>query len=112
MPRDSFGPVNCVITVATDDDLSAAISVPNGAGSALVLVPTITSATVSAQVSNDGGTTYATLYNVDETVQGFPTASTGGRYMPLIFFGKVTHMKIATGAGQAADRTFKVSFLI
>ena len=107
---DSNGPFDAIITIATDNDESAALDVPPGSVSCLVEVPTITSATVTLEVSSDG-TNFFELYSVDNTKQGRTSASTGDFFQPFLLFSWVKQLKVKTGAGQAANRTFRVSFL-
>lgn len=107
---DFASPTNAVITIASDDDLSAAVDVPPGSTTCLVEVPALTSAAVTLQVSFDG-TTFLDLYSIENTQQGRTTASTGSFMQPFVFFGWVKQLKVKTGAGQAANRTFKVSFI-
>lgn len=102
------------ITVATDNTTSAAVSIPRGAEYVDIYVPTLTSATVSLLVSADGGTTYDDLFcfsNGTNTVLWSSAAGTGGMYLQspcrISAYNKV---KVLTGAGQAANRSFKLYF--
>ena len=102
------------VTVATDNPLSSAVSIPRGAEWVDIYVPTITSATVSLRVSPDGGTTYDDLFclnNGTNTVLWSSAAGTGGMYLQSpCRISAYNKLKILCGAGQAADRAFKVFF--
>lgn len=98
-------------TIAKDATLSDVVDLGNSFGKLLVLVPTITSATVSVHISNESGGTYYPVQSFDADATGHflhaSTADTGG--IALIFnLGGVQFVKIATGAGQGAARSILV----
>jgi hypothetical protein len=101
-----------VVTVATDNDTSAALALPKNISKVVLYVPTIDSATVSLQVSANSGTTYDDLFcfnNGTNTVLWSTAAGTGGMYVevPCDMY-PYTHLKVQTGAGQTSDRSFVV----
>ncbi len=110
----SDGYATATVTVATDNQTSAAVSIPRGADWFSIYVPTITSSTVSVKVSHDGGTTYDDLFclnNGTNSVLWSSAAGTGGMYLQpppdcrISFYNK---LKVYCGSGQAADRNFVV----
>lgn len=105
---------SAVITVATDNQTSAAVSIPRGAEYVDIYVPTITSSTVSLLVSADGGTTYDDLFcfsNGTNTVLWSSAAGTGGMYLQCpCRISAYNKLKVYCGSGQASNRTFKLYF--
>jgi len=93
---------DAVITIATDDDLSAAVDLGNNYEFMQVILPTLTSSTVLVHVCDTSGGTYTALGN------GVATAATTGAYATTFRIGGYQYIKIATGTGQASNRTIKV----
>jgi hypothetical protein len=98
------------LTAATDNVLSAAVALPSNGKQLAIVIPTITTGTVSLKVSHDG-TTYQDLYiGVGITAPlKWATASGSGAITVVVNgvdIGAFTYLKVATGAEQAANRTF------
>lgn len=105
-----------VITVATDDDLSAVVDLGECAEIVAVVLPTMTSTNITFQ-ANAGvrdGQDALTFYSVvDEG--GNAIALTGGTGSAFIALNESTeqlrglrYVKVGTSAGQAADRTIQL----
>ena len=91
-----------VITIASDDDLTAEVDLEKPYETLIVIIPTLTSSNLTCYVSDSQGGTYVPLGN-SVTVD----AGTGG-YCDVWDIGGNQFIKIKTSAGQAANRTFKV----
>lgn len=102
---------SAVITIATDNTTSAAVSLPRNVSRIALQVPTLDSAAVSLKVSVDG-TTYQDLYcfsNGTNTVKWATAASTGAYNVEVpceLYLWK--YLKVVTGAGQTANRTITI----
>ena len=107
--RMETGWISGIITIATDDDLTPAIDLGTSYDELIVYVPTITSSTVAIHVAQTLAGTYSPLYlcNVDGTEEAVLSGAGTGNFYWKIPFG-FQFLKIATAAGQAANRTFKV----
>ncbi len=93
---------DCVITITSDDDLSAEVDLEKPCDELEVYIPTLTSASLTLYVSETHGGTYSAVGS-SVTV----AAATGG-YFDTWILGGNQHIKIGTSAGQAANRTFRV----
>ncbi len=97
--------------VVTDNTHSAAVTLPKNVTRIGIVVPTLTSAAVNLEVSNDG-TTYYNLYCQDNGTNSilWSTAASTGVYAVVVpcemYLWK--YLKVETGAAQAADRTFTI----
>jgi len=95
--------------VVTDNTLSAAVLLPQGITSLAIVIPTITSATVSLKVSHDG-TTYQNYLGTNNGTNQilWSTAAATGAVTALVpgNIGLWKYVKVLCGAAQAADRTF------
>lgn len=102
---------NATITITSDDDLSAEVDLGRPYDTLLIVIPTITSSTVSVKVAEKSGGTFQDLYitatSDGDDDQPITTAGTGGITW-IVPIGGFQFIKIATGAGQAANRTFRV----
>lgn len=101
-----------VITIATDNTTSAAVSLPKNVSRIGIQVPTIDTATLKLKVSVDGST-YQDLYCWESATgvsQLWTTASgTGGTNHVVpgeMYLWK--YLKVVTSAGQTANRTFTI----
>lgn len=78
----------------------------------LVLVPTITSSTVSVEVAKSSGGTYFPLYRLDDDATGdFADATTAATTTKAVIFniGGAQFIKILCGSAQTTtDKTFYV----
>ncbi len=93
---------NCVITIATDNDLSAAVDLGREYETLLVRIPTIDSANLYCYGCETLGGTYTVLGN-----GVYATAGTGG-FLDVWEIGGFKYIKIGTSAIQTSNRTFKV----
>lgn len=93
---------NAVITIATDDDLSAEVDLGNNYEFMQIILPTLTSCQVSVQVSDTTGGTFVDLGNSQTT-----DTTTGG-YATTFKLGGYQFIKVKTSAAQGANRTIKV----
>ncbi len=91
-----------VITIATDDDLSAAVDLEQNFDFLDIVIPTLTSTTISVYVCPTLDGTYQSLG------EGVTTATTTGAYSTTFKLGGWQFIKIKTSAGQAANRTFNI----
>lgn len=106
-----FNVVDCLIDVATDDDLSEAVPLGGRVVTGIVMPAAWTAANITFQASVDGTTYYA----LEDASTGTPAAvgitspAASKHYAidPAIWYS-VRFLKIATSAGQAADRTIKL----
>ena len=92
----------CVITIATDDDLSAEVDLGKPYETLLVYIPTLTSANLTCYAARTAGGTYAAIGN------GVVVAAGTGGFFDTWDIGGHRHIKIGTSAGQGANRTFYV----
>jgi len=96
------------VTAAATEGPSLAI--PLGMRVCLLEAPSITSATITLEISHDEGTTFVGLYNVDNTQQGRTTAGTGSIAVPFILYGRPTHCRVKLSASSAGATTWQISF--
>ncbi len=94
---------DCVITIATDDDLSAEVDLGRDYEYLQVVMPALTAATVGVQVAEKSAGTFNALGTNSPT-----TVSTSGSKSTVLLLGGYQFIKLATSAGQAANRTFRV----
>jgi hypothetical protein len=106
---------DAVLTYTTDDDLTPEVDLGATFNYLLVLVPTITSSTVTVHVSDVSGGTFYPLHRIVSTgnaasITSYAEATTQAvTSVAVIFFiGAAQFIKIACGTGQAASHTFKV----
>uniref|UniRef100_A0A6M3JXH6 Uncharacterized protein n=1 Tax=viral metagenome TaxID=1070528 RepID=A0A6M3JXH6_9ZZZZ len=102
---------NCTVTIATNDQLSAAVDLGRAYDTLLIVIPTITSSTVNVRVSENAAGTYQDLY-ITATSDGdddkpITTAGTGGITW-VVPIGGFQFIKLYCGSAQAANRTFRV----
>jgi len=95
-------PKNAVITIATDDDLTAAVDLGRPYETLLVYIPTITSADLTCYVSETLAGTYTALGKSVVVAAG-----TGG-FVDIWDIGGFQYIKIGASAAQSANRTFVV----
>ena len=72
----------------------------------LVLIPTITSGTVTVHVTNAAGGTYFPLYALDDDATGdFASATTAATQTKAVVFdvGGAQYVKVVFGAAQVAE---------
>lgn len=93
---------SAVITIATDDDLSAEVDLGLNADYLQIVLPALTSTTVSVYVSLVPGGTFVSLGS------SVATATTTGSYATMFLLGGYQFIKIKTSVGQSANRTFEV----
>jgi hypothetical protein len=93
---------DAVITIATDDDLTAEVSIEKDCDTLVVIIPTLTSSDLTLYAAEVSGGTYYAVGNTATIVAGT------GEFIDVWEVGGLEHFKIGTSAGQAADRTFKV----
>jgi len=100
-----------VITIATDDKVSAEVNLQHGYKKLLVLIPTLTSSAISVSISDRSGGTYYPVHKLksDLSATGLQslTAGTGAVAMAFAING-AQYVKIVAAASQGADRTFIV----
>lgn len=94
--------MNCTITIASDDDLSAEVDLGKPYDELEVYIPTLTSADLTLYVSETAGGTYSPVGS------SVTVAAGTGAYFDTWILGGNQHIKIGTSAGQAANRTFRV----
>lgn len=111
------------IVIATDNDLSGVVDFGRRVNLRWVLVPTLTSATFSfhaATEADDGRSTlltpasltYRAIAGEAGTALTFPSGGAGTGNFLMVFdqegvnFGGFQFWKVATSAGQGADRVF------
>jgi len=94
--------VDATITIATDDDLTAAVDLGADYDTLIVYIPTLTSAELTLYVSE---TLAGTYYAVGNSVT--VAAGTGG-FIDVWILGGARYIKIGTSAAQGANRTFRV----
>ena len=103
---------DAIITVATDDVLTPEVDLERDYQFLEVVIPTITSATVSVQVAEATGGTFQVYNALGITATGHflpaTTAGVGGITTTFPLGGGFRFIKVATGAAQAANRTFRV----
>jgi len=111
--RPKFGVwKNCVITQATDDQLSAEVDLGYDFTHINVLVPTITSAGISARISNKKGGTFYPVYDwidsdADTDILQLTLAETTSKAITLKI-GGARHIKIHSSNAQSGNVTFLV----
>ena len=96
-----------VVTIATSDTVSASIYLKNGVAGAIITPSSLTSTTLSFQVSNND-VDYTALYDTSGSLISYTVAA--NRVIPLSkeIFGAFPYLKIVTGSSEAANRTFIV----
>jgi hypothetical protein len=94
---------SAVITIATDDDLSAEVDLGRDYEYLDIIIPTIDSSNISLYVSRNTG---GTFYQLGDSTSYFE-AATGGR-ADTLNLGGWQYVKIKTSAAQSANRTFTV----
>lgn len=102
---------DALIDISADDDLSAEVDLGANFEFLTVLVPTITSSTVTVHVSDKSGGTFYPIYkHKQEAVADTAQVTTAETTSKSITFriGGVQFIKIACGTGQGTDRTFLV----
>lgn len=95
--------------VVTDNTHSVGIRLPRGITSLTVACPTITSATIALEVSNDGVTyiTHMAYNNGTNVIAAVSAAGTAAKVVEFPGnFGAWRYVRVLAGAEQAADRTF------
>ena len=103
---------DAVLAYATDDDLTPAVDVGGEFEHLLVIIPALSaSATVTVLCSRTVDGTYGTVCTLNPTqaghfVQGSSSGAGGIEVVFDIHFCQF--VKIATSAGQSANRTFQV----
>jgi len=95
---------DATITIATDDDLTPEVDLGRVYNFLNIYAPTLTSTTITIEVSEKSGGTFEPLYSATGVTKA---ASTGGWY-DTFQLGGYRWIKILTGTGQAANRTFRV----
>ena len=98
------------LAYATDDDLTPAVDLEWEYEFLIVLIPTITSSTVTVHGSRDN-TTFFPVYAFDADATGdFAHATTAATtsHAAIFHIGGLRHIKISTGSAQGADRVFYV----
>lgn len=101
-----------LIDISEDDDLSAEVDLGSEFDKLAVLVPTITSSTITVHVAKSSGGTYYPIYKqkqeaVADTAQ-VTTAETTSKAITFQICG-VRYIKISTGSAQTTtDKTFYV----
>lgn len=93
---------NATITIASDDDLTAAVDLGRSYDFMIVHIPTLTSANLTCYGSETLGGTYYALGN------SVTVAAGAGGFADVWKIGGHRYIKIGTSAGQAANRTFRV----
>lgn len=100
---------NVVITIATDDNNSAAHRLTLGRNLIGIVVPVLDATNLSIEVSFDDGTTWIPLYQPDGTP--WSIAATAGNFTMLVdglsCFGGLP-IRFVSSVDQTANRTFKV----
>jgi hypothetical protein len=93
-----------------DDDLTAEIDLGADFEEVLVLMPAITSSTITIHVSNVSGGTFYPMHQLDADATGsYASATTAGTAAKAVIFPcGAQYIKISAGSSQAADRTFYV----
>ena len=98
-------------TIAASGTLSGAVDLGRDYEFLEVILPTITSAVISVNVSDTSGGTYQALVHTSPTAVGHfvpgTTAGTGG-LTALYRLGGFQHVKLLSGATQAAERAFTI----
>ena len=89
------------ITIATDDDLSDEVDLGDYYGYLNVILPELTSADVSLQVSDESGGTFQDLDSAT-------FAAGTGEVNTTFVLGGWRYLKVKTSASQAADREILV----
>jgi len=94
---------NATITVASDNDLSAAVDLGIPCEYLDIIVPTITSADISVYVAETADGTYQHLGLASNVF-----AAGTGAISTTFNLGGWQHVKIGTSAAQLANTTFRV----
>ena len=100
-----------ILAFATDDDLTPAVDLGGEFQDLLVVIPTITSSTVTVHMSNLLDGTYYPLYILDDDATGsFASATTQENVPKAVIFhiGCIRFIKIACGSAQGANREFQI----
>jgi len=102
---------DCIITIATSTTLSAAVDLGRVYDTLLVVIPTITAASISVRVSESLAGTYQNLYitstNDADDDQPITTSGTGGITW-VVPLGGFQYIKLLSSQAQEANRTFRV----
>ena len=93
---------NATITIATDNDLTAAVDLGREYETLLVHIPTIDSANLTCYVAERLASTY---YSLGSSIT--VAAGTGG-FADIWDIGGHKYIKIGTSVAQTADRIFRV----
>jgi hypothetical protein len=97
--------------ISEDDDLTAEVDLGFPCDTLIVRIPTITSAAISVKVAEKSGGTFQDLYitvpSTGAPVKVATTAATTAHIVQLPL-GGFQYIKLASGAGQAADRSCSV----
>jgi hypothetical protein len=96
------GLIDAVITIASDDDLTAEVDLGEYCDTLIVYIPTLTSSNLTLYVSDEDGGTFKAVGS------SLTVAAGTGDYWDVWILGSHRYIKIGTSAGQAANRTFKV----
>jgi hypothetical protein len=99
------------LAFATDDDLTPEVDLGGEFQEVLVLVPTITSSTVTIHVAKESGGTFYPIHELSRSATGsYAHATTAAVTSLAVIFrtGAARFIKIACGSGQAADHDFLV----
>ena len=101
-----------LIDISESTTLSAEVDLGSEFEDLLVLVPTITSSTVTVHVAKESGGTFYPLHILDDDATGsFASASTAATTSIALLFkiGGIRYIKIACGSAQeTTDKTFYV----
>jgi hypothetical protein len=93
------------IDISADDDLTDALDLRGKALVGIVTPAALTSTSMTFKFSHDSGTTFTDLYDSSGNQVSITVAAS--RFIGLLAedFVGATHIKLATGSGEAADRT-------
>ena len=112
MFRDFSPWKTALVDISVSSTVSEEVDLEGIYANLLVLVPTITSSTVSVQVSMTSGGTFIALYRLDDDATGdFADATTAATTTKAVVFriGGAQHIKILCGSTQtSSDKTFYV----
>jgi len=90
------------ITTTTSTTVSDAVNLQNNCEFMQVILPALTSCSVSVHVCDTSGGTYVALGN------GVATGTTTGSYSTTFKLGGYQYIKIVTSAAQGVNRSIKV----
>ena len=111
--RPKFGAwKDCIITTTDDDQLSAEVDLGYDFTHINVLVPTITSAGISARIAEKKGGTFYPVYDwidndADTDILQLTLAETTSKAITLKI-GGARHIKIHSSNAQSGDETLRV----